>query len=95
LLGIFLVVEDYSRVSLATWTPNQPLTSSITRLAILVPDISTSFDVAIQLADSSGVFVATIHGNLSTTTTLEVMAMGGDNHLVALETLNSIEKEFH
>jgi len=89
------VVEDDTRVSGAARTPDQELASSLTRLAVLVPDIGAPLDIAIQLASSACVFQTTIHGNLSTTATSEVVTMGGDNDIPTLETLHSVEKQLH
>jgi len=95
LLGIFFVVESHTRIGCTAWTPDDVLASSIAGLAELVPDVGTTFDVAIQLADSSCVFQTTIHGNLPTLAALEVMAMCGDNDIATLETLDSVEKQLH
>lgn len=95
LLGIFLVVEDDTRIGGATRTPHQPLTSSLTWLAELVPAIGAMLFDKIQVTDSPDIFQATVNGNFAAPTTSEVMAVSGDDDITALETLGGIEKKLH
>jgi hypothetical protein len=84
LLSILVDIKDDSRVSLATWTPDNILVISITGLGIFGVSPGTTLQVAMHSLEGSPlVLQPTIHTDIAALAGLEVVTMCRDNHFIA------------